>query len=102
MADYRRLAGTGRTAAGLAPVLSAAEAGRVDTLFLRPEAERWGRYVTGDDSVTLHERPEPGDDELLDRVASQTLRTSGRVLPMPEELRAQPEITDGVAAVLRY
>lgn len=102
VADYRRLAGTGRTAAALTHVLTAAEGGRVDTLFLRPEAERWGHFSLAEGRLTLHDSPEPGDEELLDRAASLTLRRSGQVLPLPEELLGEPEITDGVAAVLRY
>lgn len=101
-ADYRRLAGTGRTAAALAQVLPAAEAGRVERLLLQPDVERWGRFGTENGRVAVHPDALPGDDELLDLAAALTLRGGGAVLPLPAELTAQPELADGVAALLRY
>ncbi|HKJ00566.1 MAG TPA: hypothetical protein VKB51_19000 [bacterium] len=100
-ADYRRLAGTGRTATGLAQVLPQAAAGRVDTLLLVRETERWGHFADGA-PLEIHERPVPGDDELLDLAASLALKAGGRVLTLPEALLEQPEVVDGVAALLRY
>jgi hypothetical protein len=101
-ASYRRLAGTGRTAVGLERVLAAAEGGRVDTLFIQREAEHWGRYDAANSGLILHTHPEPGDDELLDVAARLSLRAGARVLPLPAGLGAEPELTEGVAAVLRY
>lgn len=101
-ADYRRLAGTGRTAAGLAQVLPAAADGRVDILLLAREGEHWGRFSPGDGGVEAHPRPRGDDDELLDLAATLTLRAGGRVLAMPDELAGEEGLADGVAALLRY
>ncbi len=101
-AEYRRLAGTGRTSARLAQVLRAARAGRVATLLLACDAERWGRFASGAGDVEIHDPPAAGDDELLDLAASLVLQSGGQVLPLPAELQAQSELLDGVAAILRY
>jgi hypothetical protein len=102
-ARYRGLAGTGRTAATLALVLAAAAGGQVETLFLDPAVDRWGRDGTGGIGTPApHPQPEPGDEELLDYAARHTLRTGGHVQVMPDDLRSAPEIGDGVAAILRY
>src|SRR5207253_2352933 len=40
---YRQLAGTGRTASDLAAVVSAAQAGQIQFLFVALASEQWGR-----------------------------------------------------------
>jgi hypothetical protein len=113
VARYRSLAGTGLTAAALAHVLAAAAGGRVETLFLDPAIDRWGRHGAADGTAAggtatdsgapvPRPQPEPGDEELLDCAARHTLRTGGRVRAMPEDLRTAAEIGDGLAAILRY
>ena len=101
-ADYRRLAGTGRTATGLAQVLLAARDGRVATLLLARDVERWGRFAAGAAGPELHDPPAAGDDELLDLAASLVLQAGGQVLPLPEEMQTAAELLDGAAAILRY
>lgn len=97
-ARYRELAGTGRTSADLAGTVAAAHAGRVEALFVS-QAEVWGRFDPASGAVTVHARPEPGDDDLLDVAAMRTLVTRGAVY-----LRSLDAVPDGgpVAAVLRY
>lgn len=97
-ARYRELAGTGRTSTDLAATLAATRDGRVETLFVSL-AEVWGRFDAASGEVRVHDRPEPGDDDLLDVAATQTLVTRGAVYP-----RAPGAVPGGgsVAAVLRY
>jgi hypothetical protein len=80
LARFRQTAGTGRTAVGTQEVLAAARAGSVDTLLV--------------DTVAA---PAAADDALEQAVA-ETLRRSGRVVPVtPEAALGAP-----AAAVLRY
>ncbi len=93
---YRQLAGTPRTCSTLTAALAAANAGRVETLFLAPETEVWGR-VAADGAVELHDARQGGDEDLLDRLVALTLRSDGRIF-------TTSDIPSGaeVAAVLRY
>jgi hypothetical protein len=79
-------------------IVRAAQDGRVDTLLLADDAELWGS-VTQDHQVVAHGSPVPGDEELFDRAAIETLRRGGHVGLMPRAAlpRQQP-----AAAILRY
>jgi hypothetical protein len=72
-AQYRQLAGTGRTASELSEVLPAAYRGEVETLFIALGAQRWGRFDAGNGQMTEHNQPELGDEDLLNAAAMQTL-----------------------------
>jgi hypothetical protein len=96
---YAELGGTGRAAAGVDPVVVAADRGLIESLLLDPEAERWGTYEPDLGRVILHEEPEPGDAELFELAVVRTLETGGDVFALaPDELGAGVAI----AAVLRY
>jgi hypothetical protein len=93
------LGGTGRVAAGVDAVVAAADRGLIESLFLVPEADRWGSYEPDLGRVTLHPEREPGDDDLMDLAVTRTLETGGDVFALgPGELGEGVEI----AAVLRY
>jgi hypothetical protein len=86
-AQYRHLAGTGRTASELGPVVAAAHRGEVETLFVAPGRRRWGRFDPAGGQVDEHEPPEPGDEELLNLAAVHTLRHGGTVYAVgPEQV----------------
>ena len=89
----------GRAVDELAPVVAAADEGRVETLFLAREAERWGSYEPDLRRLVVHERREPGDEELLDRAAARTLAQGGDVHAVAHT--AMPEGRIAVA-ILRY
>jgi hypothetical protein len=95
---YRELAGTGKTSADLEETIVAATAGRVDVLFVT-EGERWGRFEAERGAVAVHDRAEPGDEDLLDLAATRTLRSRGSVY-----VKAPDRMPDEgpVAAVFRY
>jgi hypothetical protein len=71
----------------------------VDTLFIAPGTERWGRFDPDTAAVTLHDKPEPGDEELVDFVAVHTLLNRGVVYPLAQE---NIPCNLPVAATLRY
>lgn len=84
---YKKLMNTERTSSNLREILVAAERERVRYLFVPPASEQWGSFVLPE-TVHLHSRQEPGDDELLNLAAILTLRHEGPVYVVPpEELR---------------
>lgn len=87
----------GRGAAELSELLPAAQDGRVDTLFLRRDAHRWGRYDPEARRPTFAEEDTADTDDLIEVTLLHTLRTSGRVLVLDE-------LPDGLdaAAIFRY
>jgi hypothetical protein len=87
-----------RTSSNLRKVVASAAQGLVRFLFVPPEAEQWGSLVPPE-TVHVHDKPEPGDDELLNLAAILTIRHGGQVYVVPPgEL---PEGA-GIAAVFRY
>jgi hypothetical protein len=100
-AQYRQLAGAGSAQASsdLKEVVPAAYHGRVETLFVAVGTHQWGTFDPDTDAVRLHEKAEPGDEDLLDFVAVQTLANRGSVYAIEPE-----KVPDGalLAAVFRY
>jgi hypothetical protein len=71
----------------------------VDELFVAVGVQVWGHFEPEQDRVHLHEPPEPGDEDLLDLAAIQSLIKGGTVYAvLPEEVPDQAPL----AAVLRY
>lgn len=100
LAAFLARAGRGEGATDdLREVVLAAHDGRVASLFVAVGDQRWGTFDGERREVVLHERREPGDEDLLDRAAVLTLQASGAVYALPPE--EVPGRT-GVAAVLRY
>jgi hypothetical protein len=99
MNKYARLAGTGMASNQLDQVLTAAEHGRVDTLFVALGQRRWGRFDPLQNTVEEHESEQPGDEDLLDLSALLAVRNSGVVYAVPPE-----EVPGGsvIAAIFRY
>jgi hypothetical protein len=95
-AGYRELRGTGRTANTPHEVFTAAEQGRVETLFLSTDTPEW-RPRAGARLRQLAEIPAP--DDQLDLAAVATLRHSGTVYAVPA---ARMPDAHPVAATLRY
>jgi len=98
-ARYRQLAGTGQTMTDVTEAVLAAHHGRIEVLFVAVGVQVWGRFDSEKDRVDVHESPEPGDEDLLDLTAIQTLLKGGTVYAVSSE-----EVPDQglVAAVLRY
>ena len=98
-ARYRQLAGTGQTTTDVTEAVLAAHHGRIDVLFVAVGVQVWGRFDPEKDRVDVHESREPGDEDLLDFTAIQTLIKGGTVFAVsPEEVPDQAV----VAAVFRY
>lgn len=86
---WTNLRESGRTELELETIVRRADEGRIDTLFVAGEAERWGSFERDLARVTIHEAREPGDVDLLDLAAGRVLATGGDVHQLP--LGAMPE-----------
>lgn len=80
---YQQLAGTGRTNNNVAEAVSAACQGRMEFLFVASGDEQWGTYLPAGATVNIHEKKEPGDEDLLNVAAIHTLLRGGMVYVVP-------------------
>ncbi len=97
---YYEMAGTGRTLKDLKKVVEAAVNRRVDTLFVALGGiRRWGTYDPETAQAELHAERKPGDEDLLDLAAIQTVLNGGSVYAVDPD-----QVPDDrhVAAILRY
>ena len=91
--------GNGLASVDLKAVVKAAKYGRVETLFVPLGLQIWGRYDGRKNKVTVDERPEPENADLLDFAAMHTLFNSGNVYALqPEKIPGDGDL----AAILRY
>lgn len=99
VAQYEQLANTEQASKDVRTIVPAAQYGRVDTLFVAVGLQHWGAFEPETDTIHLHQEAEPGDEDVLDLAAIQTLLHGGRVYAMEPE-----KVPDGVplAAVFRY
>jgi hypothetical protein len=98
-AKYRDYAGTRRTSHTIREIVPAANAGRVESLFIAIDQEEWGVFDPARNLLHVHKEARFGDDDLLDIAATQTLLHRGAVYAV--EQTGMPENTL-VAAVFRY
>ncbi|MDB5080482.1 MAG: hypothetical protein JWP00_2406 [Chloroflexi bacterium] len=80
-------------------IVSAAAYGRADTLFVAVDTEQWGTFNYETSKVELHPAPQPGDEDLLDLAAIQTLMHGGTVYALPAD-----QVPEGapMTAIFRY
>jgi Bacterial archaeo-eukaryotic release factor family 7 len=99
LAKYHQLAGTGQTSTIISEVIQAATGGRVASLFVAVGVQQWAAVGAGNGNIESHDAARPGDADLLDLAATQTLMNGGEVFVV------QPEMVPGeapLAAVFRY
>lgn len=97
--QYHEVVGSGRASAELEAILAAAHGGRVGALFVAVGVQVWGAYDPAETSLDVHDGREPGDQDLLDLAAVQTLVHGGDVFAVKRD-----EVPGGrpSAAVFRY
>jgi hypothetical protein len=98
-ARYGQMAGAGQATTDVQEVVLAAHHGRVDVLFVAVDVQIWGKCEPDLNTVILHEKPEPGDQDLLDLAAVQTMLNGGIVYAV--ESGQTPEQAS-LAAMFRY
>jgi hypothetical protein len=98
-ARYKELAGSGLTSSDVETIALAAYQGRVDLLFAAVGVQQWGVFDPATQSVHLHKKNEPGDEDLLDFAAVHTVLKGGIVHALkPKEMPGGARL----AAVFRY
>jgi len=98
-AQYRDLASTERASSNSSELVPAAYYGRVASLFLALDQEQWGTFDPATGTLQIHQQAEPGDEDLLDLAATQTLLHGGLVYAIEQ---AQMPAEAPLAAVFRY
>jgi hypothetical protein len=83
----------------LKEIVSGAFFGRIDTLFVASDMQRWGAFDHETNTVQILNQGDPGARELLDFSAIQTIAHGGRVYVIEPE-----QIPDSglAAAILRF
>jgi hypothetical protein len=96
---YLELTGTGRASHDLKSIIPAAHQGRIETLFLAVGIQKWGLFDPDANSILFHRYAKPGDGDLLDLAAIQTILNGGKVYAV--DPKRVPGGTSA-AAVFRY
>jgi len=99
VAKYKEFVGIGKTSSDVRKIVPTAYYGRVDLLFVAVGIQNWGTFDPDKNVVYMHKEPEPGDADLLDFAAFQTLLHGGSVYAV------EPDIVPddaSLAAVFRY
>ena len=96
---YRDLSATDLVSRDIKIVVPAAHEGRVETLFTAAGVRQWGTFDGEEYRLELHGEAKPGNEDLLDLAAAQTLLHAGTVHVLaPEKM---PDDSP-VAAIFRY
>jgi len=97
---FRDLLGTERVTSDLEAAIGAALDGRVESTFLTLGQELWGTVDVDARRTEIHQERRPGDEDLLDRLAVETLKTAGAVYAVTRD--EMPADGATAAAVMRY
>jgi hypothetical protein len=98
-AKYREMLSKGLASHDIKEIIVAAGQGGVDSLFVAMGKEVWGTASPEIDNIQVHQEPQPGDEDLLDLAALQTLSNSGTVFVVPPDRVPDDKL---LAAVFRY
>lgn len=97
---FREAAGTTNlTSIDVPEIVSAANFGQIDTLFVAQGTQQFGVFDTEANQAHLHRDAKTGDEDLVNLAAMQTLLHSGTVYTLPPD--AMPANT-ALAAMFRY
>ncbi|MBW4443589.1 MAG: hypothetical protein KME10_20610 [Plectolyngbya sp. WJT66-NPBG17] len=96
---YHESIAAGKGSNDLNEVIQGAFYGRVEQLFVPVGVQRWGHFDPDSMELEMHNDAQPGDEDLLNAAAIQTIFHGGTVYAVqPQEV---PDETP-VAAVFRY
>ncbi len=98
-ARYYQLSETEKSTTDVREAVLAAHHGRVADLFVPVNEQIWGLFEHDENRVQIHEEKQPGDQDLLDLAAIQTILNGGLVFAVEQD-----QVPNGqtLAAVLRY
>lgn len=100
--QYQHNSGGDLVSHDLRQILEAAVTGRVEILFLRPDAQAWGHFDESTLTATIHDEAQPGDESLIDEVALLTLRNGGEVYGLDEVNLPEPGEPVKITALFRF
>jgi hypothetical protein len=96
---YREYKVAGKATNDLEDIIAAAHYGKIETLFVALDLQRWGVFEPDSNSVYIHREAQPEDYDLLDYAAVQTLLNGGTVYAVSlEDVPGRPPM----AAVFRW
>lgn len=98
-ARIRQYAGTGLASGDLREIVPAAIQGRVETLFVATGQQFWGILNPAGDWLSLEEQATAGSEDLLNRIAVETLMQGGQVYAVQP---AQVPLEGPAAALFRF
>ena len=96
---YHESIAAGKGSNDLSEVIQGAFFGRVEQLFVPVGVQKWGHFEPDSMQLEMHNDAQPGDEDLLNAAAIQTIFHGGTVYAV--EPREVPDDTP-VAAVFRY
>lgn len=96
---YHQLAGSDQASGELEEVVAAAHYGRVETLFVPIDLQKWGTFDASTGQLDIHDEMKPGDVDLLDMAAVDTLTNGGTIYAVESD---RVPGKGPLAAVLRY
>lgn len=96
---YQNLYGTNNVVHNIKDALTAAYEGRMETLIVAREKEKWGKFDNMTTAVEEHEQQKPGDHDLIDLAALYTLQNDGKVHVV--EVEKMPKRME-IAGILRF
>jgi hypothetical protein len=76
---YKEYRVTGKALNDPEDIIPAAYYGKIETLFVALDLQRWGVFEPDTNSVYIHQEAKPEDYDLLDYAAVQTLLNGGTV-----------------------
>lgn len=96
---YPQMEDAGRATTDLGEILRAAEEGRVGTLMIAKGVHRWGDMDEATRTVSIHDPPRDGDEDLVERAVVTSLQRGATVhVHSPESMPKQA----AVAALYRF
>jgi len=88
-----------KLALSLRDIVPAAISRRISALFIDCKRSRWGQYDPANNAVVLHKQREPGDQDLVELAAVETMRNGGDVFDLPPE---EGGVRESAEALLRF
>ena len=99
MEQYYQLSGTGEASSQVEAIVVGAANGQVDTLFVTPDANYWGKFDRQANKAELTSETEENSIDLIDFAVTQTYLQGGNVYTVEQSV--MPESQQAIA-IFRY
>jgi hypothetical protein len=99
MRRYKDFAGSDRASDSIRKIIPASHEGRIELLLISPDFQLWGIVNPDTSEIHIHDKENPGDEDLFELVTVQTLLNKGTVYIVDPGEMTGP---GSVAAVFRY